>query len=125
MQLSQNVIDAITSAENKVLATTGSHGINAVPVSTVFVRDNEIWLVNYFFKKTAENIQSNSRVAFTCWSGLEEGYQIKGEVAYIEDGADFEEIKEWAGQEHPDRTVSAILKLTPEEVYDVSPVSNS
>lgn len=125
MDLSQEVIDTILSADNKVLATSGPHGVNAVPVSTVFVRDGRIWLVNYFFKKTAENIQSNDRVAFTCWSGFEAAYQIKGKVEYVTAGDDFEEIQQWAAETYPDRRVNALLKITPEEVYDISPVSGS
>ncbi|MEX2515114.1 MAG: pyridoxamine 5'-phosphate oxidase family protein [Candidatus Paceibacterota bacterium] len=121
MKLTQKVTDAILSAESKVLATTGPHGVNAVPVSTVFVRDGQIWLVNYFFKKTAENIQSDARVALTCWTGFETAYQIKGEVEYVTAGDEFEEIQDWAAEEFPDRTVSALLKITPEEVHDVLP----
>jgi len=125
MKLSQEVTDAITSADSKVLATNGPHGINVVPVSTVFIRDDQVWLVNYFFEKTAENIQKDARVAFTCWTGFESTYQLKGEVEYVTDGEDFEEIKEWAADEHPDRSVSALPKITPEEVFDVLPRSDN
>lgn len=121
MEISTELKEIILNAENKVLATTGPHGLNAVPVSTVFVRENEIWLVNYFFVKTAENLQASSRVALTCWSGFSAGCQIKGEAVYVQDGTDFEEIAEWAADEHPDRTVEAIVKITPEEVHDVIP----
>lgn len=121
MQLSEEVKDAIRTADSKVLATDGPHGINAVPVSTVFLRSDQIWLVNYFFDKTAENLQANNRVAFTCWTGFTAAYQIKGEVLYEVSGEDFDEIKKWASEKYPDRTVSALVKIIPEEVFDVLP----
>lgn len=121
MKITDDLKETILNTDNKVLGTTGPHGLNVVPVSTVFVRDDQIWLVNYFFSKTAENLQANSSVVFTCWQDLAVGCQIKGEASYIESGDDFAEIKEWAAEKLPDRTVHAIVKIAPEEVHNVAP----
>lgn len=123
MNISTELEEIILNADSKVLATTGPHGLNVVPVSSVFVRDQKIWLVNYFFSKTADNLRASRRVVLTCWSGFSAGCQIKGEAAYIQEGADFEGVKEWAAEEYPDRTVQAIVKITPEEAHDVIPGS--
>lgn len=121
MKITDDLKETILNTDNKVLGTTGPHGLNVVPVSTVFVRDDQIWLVNYFFSKTAENLQAKSRVVFTCWQDLAVGCQIKGHASYIESGDDFDEIGEWAAEKLPDRTVHAIVKITPEEVHNVAP----
>ncbi len=120
MELSPKIIDALLHAEGKALATTGKHGINVVPVSTVRVVDNKILLMNYFFKKTLDNMLEQPRVALTFWSGLE-GYQIKGSVEYVANGGVFEEAKQWITNNVADRTLLGLLILTPEEVHNISP----
>ncbi|MBP9771763.1 MAG: pyridoxamine 5'-phosphate oxidase family protein [Candidatus Pacebacteria bacterium] len=120
MELSPQVVTALLEAKNKALATTGKHGLNVVPVSTVRVINNKILLMNYFLKKTLENILEQPRVAFVFWSGLE-GYQIKGSVEYRDSGDVFEEAKKWVEDNVADRTLVGLLILTPEEMYNVSP----
>ncbi len=123
MEFSQKIIDALLHAEGKALATTGKHGINVVPVSTVRVEDGKILLMNYFFKKTLENIKEQPQVALTFWSGLE-GYQIKGPVEYVDSGAVFEEARNWINNNVDDRTLLGLIVLTPEEIYNISPGAN-
>ena len=123
MELSPKITDALLHAEGKALATTGKHGINVVPVSTVRVVGGKILLMNYFFKKTLEHILEQPRVALTFWSGLE-GYQVKGTVEYLAGGSEFEEAKQWITDNVADRTLLGLLVLTPEEMYNVSPGAN-
>lgn len=123
MEFSQKIIDALLHAEGKALATTGKHGINVVPVSTVRVEGGKILLMNYFFKKTLENILEQPKVALAFWSGLE-GYQIKGSVEYIDSGTVFEEANKWITDNVADRTLLGLLVLTPEEVLNISPGAN-
>lgn len=123
MEFSQKIIDALLCAEGKALATTGKYGINVVPVSTVRVEGGKILLMNYFFKKTLENILEQPRVALTFWSGLE-GYQVKGSVAYVDSGSVFEEARNWILNNVADRTLLGLLVLTPEEVFNISPGAN-
>jgi predicted pyridoxine 5'-phosphate oxidase superfamily flavin-nucleotide-binding protein len=123
MELSPKVTQAILEADSKAIATTGKHGINVVPVSTVRVVGNKILLMNYFLHKTLENILEQPHVALACWKGLE-GYQIKGTVEYIEEGEQFEEAKKWIEENVADRTLLGLLILTPEEVYNISPGAN-
>lgn len=120
MELPQKVADALLHADSKSLATTGKHGINVVPVSTIRIVDNKILLMNYFLKKTLENISEQPRVALVCWRGLE-GYQIKGSVTYLESGSEFEEARAWVEHNVKNRVLHGLLILTPEEAYDVSP----
>lgn len=119
-QLSPQAIDFILNADGKALATAGLHGINVVPISTVRIVDNRIWLMNYFMKKTLENILEQPQVAFACWRGLD-GVQIKGRVEYTESGWAVAEARTWVTQNVPNRVVKGLLILTPEEVYSVAP----
>lgn len=122
MELSQKVIDILQSADSKALATTGPHGLNVVPVSTIRIVDGKIWLINYFFKKTLENILANPAVSLVGWKGFD-GFQIRASVEYVDEGPQFEEAKRWVAQSLPDRVVKGILILTPESAYDISPTA--
>ena len=120
MELSPAVIEALVHADGKALATHGPHGINVVPVSTIRVEDGKIWLINYFFRKTLENLLAEPHVALTCAKGLT-GYQIKGVATYLEEGGDFERARSWIADILPDRVVKGLLLIAPEEVYDIAP----
>lgn len=118
MKIPEHIAEALRNAEHKALATYGKHGINVVPVSTIFVEKEEIRLIDYFFKKTAENLKKNPAVALVCYSSLD-GYQIKGTCKYLTKGKVFSRIRKWAAQKYPDRTVSGVLSITPERIYTV------
>ena len=124
MKIPKHIIQALRGDEHKALATYGKHGINVVPVSTIFVEEEEIRLVDYFFKKSAENVKENPTIALVCWSGLE-GYQIKGTCNYLKEGKVFSQARKWAAQQYPDRTVSGVLSITPERIYTVGANSQS
>ncbi|HEY0979979.1 MAG TPA: pyridoxamine 5'-phosphate oxidase family protein [Candidatus Paceibacterota bacterium] len=123
IELSSKITDALLQAESKALATIGNDGINVVPVSTVRVKDGKILLMNYFFKKTLENILNHPSIALTFWSGLE-GYQIKGSVEYKENGPDFEEANQWINDNVADRVLLGLLIITPEKLFNISPGAN-
>lgn len=119
MELPAHVAQCIESSTGKALATNTADCLHVVPVSKIKVVDNTIWLVNYFMGQTITNITENPRVSLACWQGLE-GYQIKGSVQYVTEGEIFSAMVEEAAAEFPDRTVSGVLIITPEELYDVS-----
>ncbi len=120
MELSSKIIDALLHAGGKALATSGKNGVNVVPVSTVRVENGKILLMNYFFKKTLENILEQPQVALAFWSGLE-GYQVKGPIEYVDSGTVFEDAKKWITDNVADRTLLGLLILTPAEIHNVSP----
>ncbi len=120
MKFDSKVSDFLLQADNKALATFGRHGLNVVPVSTVFVVNEKVWLINYFLKKTLDNIINNRKVALTFWKGMS-GYQIKGTLDYKDSGKEFEEAKNKVAEKLPDRIVKGLLIISPEEVFDISP----
>lgn len=120
MKFTSQVADVLLNADSKALATTGPNNINVVPVSTIRIVDGKIWLMNYFFNKTAENILSEPYVSLVGWKGFD-GYQIKGSILYVTEGPVFDEAKRWVDQNLKDRILKGLLILTPEEIYDISP----
>lgn len=122
MELTKEITDLLLNADSKAFATTGPNGLNVVPVSTIRVVDGKIWLMNYFFRKTIENIVAESHVSLVGWKGFD-GYQVKGSVLYVTEGPQFAEAKSWVAQNLRDRIVKGLLILTPEEVHSISPTA--
>lgn len=118
MQLSDEQVDFILNAESKAFATYGLD-VNVVPVSTVFVFDNRIILVDYFMNKTTENLDTYPWASLVCWSGLE-GFQVKGHVKYVTSGVLFDNIKNKIAMDLPDRVVKGVILIEPATLYDVS-----
>jgi len=119
MDLSQEITQILLNAEAKALATVYNNAINVVPVSSVKVVDNKIWLIDYFFDKTLYNIQQNPKVALTFWIGLR-GYQIKAKTNYLTQGVEFDTAKKWISSIHPNRTVKGLLILETTAIFDIS-----
>lgn len=124
MKLETRVIEMILGADAKALATTGELGVHVVPVSTILVVDDEIWLMNYFLGQTLRNIEANKEVALACWKGLA-GYQIKGVVRYQTSGPEFEQADTYIAQNVANRFLKGLIILTPTSVYDVTPTTES
>lgn len=110
----------ITGSDAHALATTGPHGVNVVPLSVVEVVGDEIHLYDFFMHKTAENIQVEPQVAFTSWQGFR-GVQIKATAAYETSGEVYEAAVVEMKERFPDRTLHAVIRLTPTAVYDIAP----
>ena len=124
MKIPPEIKKAILESDNKALATSGKDGLNVVPVSTIFIKREKIILVNYFFNKTAENVMANPKVSLVCWKGFQ-GYQIKGMCQYLTDEKILFPVKKWAAVKFPQRTVTAILSISPEMIYEVAAKENS
>jgi len=119
LSLSKEAIQILLNAEAKALATVYNNAINVVPVSSVKIVDNKIWLIDYFFDKTLSNIQQNNKVALTFWVGLR-GYQIKANTTYMVEGIAFDTATKWIAKIHPNRIVKGLLILEIQEIYDIS-----
>lgn len=118
--MQSKVKEALTHADAKALGTTGSHGVNVVPVSMIKINDDSIWLFDFFMDKTVENIITNHTVALTAWTGMT-GVQIKADASYITEGEEFNAAVEWVRTQNPDRVTRGLLILKPTAIYDISP----
>ncbi len=121
MKIPENIKEVLLNADGKALGTSSYGTIYVVPVSTIKIVDDKIWLINYFMDKTLENILVNPEVSLTCWKKLV-GYQIKAKVNYISDPNDNDLIqaKNFVAEILPDRIVKGLLILEPEEIFDIS-----
>jgi len=117
--ITEDIKNLLLYADAKALATFSNDDINVVPVSSIKVVENEIWLVDYFFNKTRNNIKNNPKVALTAWVGLR-GYQVKASASYLTEGSLFDEAKKWISKEHPNRLVRGLVVLSPTEIFDIS-----
>lgn len=118
--MEDNVKKFLLVADSKALATYADGDINVVPVSTIMVESDEIWLVDYFMNKTIKNILQDENVSLTAWKDLF-GYQIKCKAKYETGGEKFEKVVAWIKGILPERIVKGILVLTPKEVFDIAP----
>lgn len=118
--MDNHIKEFLLKADAKALATYGLGGLNVVPVSTIFIEDETIILVDYFMDKTVKNILENSYVSIAAWKDLM-GYQLKCVSKYKKDGELFEKIVDKVREILPDRVVKGIIILTPREVFDIAP----
>lgn len=118
--MTEQIQRIITGSGAHALATTGPHGVNVVPISVVELRSDEIHLYDFFMHKTAENILAEAQVAFTSWQGFR-GVQVKATAVYETEGGVYEVAVTEMKQRFPDRTLRAVIRLTPTEIYDVAP----
>ena len=119
MIFTKEIKDHLINATSKALATSFNNDLNVVPVSTVKIVENEIWLIDYFFKKTKSNFLNNPKVALTFWSDTI-GFQIKANVNYFTVGEKYEMATEWISELHPERTVKGLLILEIDQIFDIS-----
>lgn len=118
--MENHIKEFLLKADSKALATYGLNGLNVVPVSTIFIQDDNVILVDYFMDKTVKNILENSYVSIAAWKDLF-GYQLKCVAKYKKEGEVFEDIKEKVKEILPDRIVKGIIILTVREIYDIAP----
>lgn len=117
--LSNTITAALETAEAKALASTGTDGINVVPVSVITVTSSHIYLYDFFMNKTAANVQANPSVALSAWTGLA-GVQVKATAEYVTEGELFSAEKAKMQEQFPERTLRGVLVLTPSQAYDIS-----
>ncbi len=116
----ESYIDQVIQSPMRVLATYGSAGINVVPVSVVTKEGNDIILYDFFMGKTIENIKASSEVALTAWDGMS-GMQIKGGACYESAGDSYINAVTVMRERFPERTLRGIIRITPRQVFSVSP----
>ncbi len=108
---------------SKSLATNGRHGLNVVPVSSLEVIDDQIWLFDFFMNKTAQNIESEAEVALVCWTGAK-GYQFKGKAQQFYDGEQFDAALAIAAIKFPNRKLQGLIIITVNKIWNVSIENN-
>jgi len=122
--MKKHVSQFIVTSESKALATYAEGKVNVVPVSSIKVMGDDIWLIDYFMEKTSENIKKNPGISLVCWKDMM-GYQLKGLAIYESEGERYKKACEWIAPIHPDRIVKGLIVFTPLEVFDIAPAKNT
>jgi hypothetical protein len=120
MQLTLEVQTFITNASAKALATSGTAGLNVVPVSVILAVADQVILYNFFMDKTAANIAApDTPVSLAVWEGLQ-GVQLRATATMHTSGELFTAQQADMQEQFPDRTLTSIITLQPTELFDVS-----
>lgn len=122
-KLTEPVVQFLSTAGAKALATCGQAGLNVVPVSAIHADEDSIKLYDFFMEKSAINLKENGDVSLVAWEGLA-GVQIKCQCEYLETGEEFSKADIWAKETFPDRTLRGLIILKPTEVHDISIAGN-
>ena len=110
------------------LATASKGGVpNVVPVGMMFLgEDGKVWLVDNYLKKTLRNIQENPLVSFYVWNPeSKESYQLKGNAAVFNSGADYEKAVAFAHSKKETFPAKNLVKIEVTEVYYTTPGSHA
>jgi len=133
MKIPDNVKDSLNNsikARRLVLGTSSKEGVpNAVPISIMrYHEDGEtLILVDNYFLKTRQNLESNPWATVTCWDMEEKegklvtksGFQLKGKVKVEEKGPLYEKIKAEVKAIRADFPAKALVLLKVQEIFDV------
>ncbi|NCT02273.1 pyridoxamine 5'-phosphate oxidase family protein [Candidatus Parcubacteria bacterium] len=121
--MNEQIRRIIIGSDSRALATSGPQGVNVVPISVVELIGDEVYLYDFFMHKTAENIQVEPQVAFTCWQGFH-GVQVKATAVYETNGEVYETAVIKMKKRFKDRTLRAVIRLIPTAIYDIAPGSS-
>jgi len=88
------------------------------------IDDETVYLSDQFFNKTLANVRENQKVAVVWW-GEGGAYELYGTARYVNEGAEFEELREWANEGFKQKGLPIVAKggvfVSIESVYSSSP----
>ncbi len=126
MELPDAVRAAFEAATVCYLATCRDGVPNVVPVSRMWVVDNELLLADFYFGKTRRNIADNPEVAISLVGpDPKQGFQLKGTASTHESGEPFERLGALLRDAGVDAEPHAAVMVSVEEVYLLDPGPNA
>lgn len=128
-EMPQECQEMINSAYAAAFSTCSDGIPNVVPVSMKQTIDSETVMVSdQYMNKTLANLKENPHAALTVWND-EGGFQIKGSVAYENEGPRFEQVaaqvKEILTSMGYDFESKGVCYIHVEEVFSVTPGKNA
>jgi predicted pyridoxine 5'-phosphate oxidase superfamily flavin-nucleotide-binding protein len=123
VKMDPEVIETLEKQWPIPFATASSEGKpNVVFMGILKIKDEEtLVFADNFFNKTATNLAENPFASVVCWTkDPRKSYQIKGRVAFAEDGPIFEEMAESVRARKPDLQMRRAVILKVEEVYEAN-----
>jgi len=118
--LPEQVLQAWEEREGPVVLTTvdADGKPNAIYATcTAIYGTDRIVVADNYFAKTQANILAGSKGSLLFITKDTKSYQIKGSIAYIKEGAVFDDMKQWNPTKHPGHAAAAV---SVEEVYSGS-----
>jgi len=115
--LPESVCQAWEDREGPVILTTvdAAGSPNAIYATCVALYgDDTIVVADNYFDKTRKNILAGSPGSILFITKEGKAYQVKGTIAYHQDGPVFDDMKKWNPEKHPGHAAAA---LTATEVY--------
>lgn len=99
-----------------VLTTVSEQGMpNSIYATCVSQYDEgTIVVADNYFDKTRQNILAGGKGSVLFITGEGTAYQLKGTISYHQQGAIYDDMKQWNPSKHPGHAAAA---LTVEEVY--------
>jgi len=81
--------------ENPIALSTVDESGNPYVIAVAFVKvkDEKLVITNNHMGKTIENLKRNSNVCLAVWDKDWNGYQVRGEVQYFEEGEWYDFVK--------------------------------
>lgn len=122
--LSAEIKKALMDSELFPLATASRQGIpNVVPIKYAYVeKDDVLWLVDNYLKKTLENITQNPHGAlFVYRPEAKLCVQIKGKLEVQTSGPDYERMKQRVLSIRPDLPAKSLIVMTVTDLYQCLP----
>jgi hypothetical protein len=123
VKMDPEVIETLEKQWPIPFATASSEGKpNVVFMGILKIKDEEtLVFADNFFNQTATNLAENPFASVVCWTkDPRKSYQIKGRVAFAEDGPIFEEMAESVRARKPDLQMRRAVILKVEEVYEAN-----
>lgn len=121
VSLTTDMMELIMNTRYFPLATASADGDpNVVPVGSVFLIDPEtIWIGNQFMDATINNVKENPRASLYVWTqGVKGCLKIRADVTVMEEGEEYERMKEMVSAKRADLKCRSLLVLKITEVYE-------
>ncbi|TAJ45038.1 pyridoxamine 5'-phosphate oxidase family protein [Methanofollis fontis] len=124
VRLTDEMKAAFAAVRTFPVATASKEGEpNVVPIGFCMLMDDEtIWIADNFMKKTLANLKENPRVGIYIWGPETKGcYQIKGDVVIVNEGEDFQKMREIVLSKMSKAPAKNLIVVTITEAYSCTP----
>ena len=122
VKVSVEVKDVLLKQKILPVATANSEGVPNVVFVGIwkFIDDENLLLVDNFFKKRRKNLEENPRVAIVGFDGeTNRSYQVKGRVEIENSGDHFNEAGEMSASKKLQAKAAVVVRI--EEIYNAAP----
>lgn len=106
------------------VGTRGEKNAHVIPIAYKDVNEKgQLIFGNVFLKHTLNHVKEYGKASVAvCDEATGESYLVKGDAAYIEEGADVETLRDQAEKSEHDRTIiKGAVVITPVKIINMAP----